>query len=500
MTRQSVPAARRAAALLPLALLLGSCSDSGSDRPVAREGMKNVLLVTLDTTRADYLGTYGHQRKTPVFDRLAQQGTRFDRAMSTASVTPVSHASILTGRYNHSHGLRVLSGPGGFQLPDEVPTLAEILRAEGYRTGAIHSAFPVSAFFKLDQGFDTYDEVMTELSIRDNGTTYWDVEKFQRRSDETTNKVLAYLDEVDEPFFLWVHYWDPHDEMKLPPGVEESKKGRKRVYAKEVRYVDDQFGRVIQKLENDGRMEETIIVITSDHGEGLGDHDWGGHRILYDEQIHVPLILYVPGAEQAQSVPDLVSTIDILPTVLDYLDLPTPPDVTGRSLRELMEGGSDPDRLIFADQINKLDDNAKMVTKRPTDDFLYCAMDRRWKLIYRPTNPHLSELYDLEVDPEEKVNLYRPRQPEAVRLLKELAVEGVWVTEPFEAVEVEGREGAAEALAALGYTGDEEGEDSMASSLDIDWDWVCPDASHMARSDARGECAECSTPLVPRVR
>ena len=470
---------------------LSACGGSPPPRP-------SVLLMTLDTTRADYLGCYGRPGDpTPELDALAAAGTRFDLAIASASVTPVAHATILTGQRNHEHGLRVLTAPGGYRLPRTVPTFAQILREEGFRTHAIHSAFPVSSYFGLDTGFDpeSFDELSATFEVEDGAQhAEWDVKNFQRRSDETSDRVIAFLKSTPSPFFLWVHYWDPHDNGRKPPG--STAKGYKNLYEEEVRYMDGEIGRVFAHLKETGRWDDTIVVVVADHGQGLGDHGWSGHRTLHQEQIRVPLLLRVPGAEQKGVVPELVRTQDILPTVLDYLAVPTPTAVTGVSARALVEGTATDRRIAFADQINALDQNAKMVQDRPTDDFLYTAMDAEWKLIYRPTNPHLSELYNLDEDPEELDNRYDAEPGQVLRLMTELANEAPWVTEPFEPIEDEGRGSALDALNALGYA---EGDDD-GGPVELSWSWVCPDPAHEGVSERSGLCTSCATPLVPRRR
>jgi len=491
---------------LSLALL-----GSGCEPPAPKH---NVLLVTLDTTRADYLGCYGFDEATPAIDTLASRGTRFDLAISSASVTPVSHATILTGRSNRAHGLRVFAGPGGFVLPEGVPTLAEILRGEGYATGAIHSAFPVSSYFQLDRGFEHFDDFDATIAATPDGVKRWSMKDFQRRSDETTDRVLTYLAETADPFFLWVHYWDPHDADLLPPDYaleyDENDRFRKGLYAEEVRYVDEQLGRVVAQLDASGRSDSTIIAIVADHGQGLGDHGWVGHRILYQEQVRVPLVFVVPGIEQELVVEELVRSMDIAPTIFDILGLDAPAGTTGASLRKLMTGKPEAPRLAFADQINGFDENASMVRKRPFDSFLYVAMDQRWKLTYRPTFLEGNELYDLESDPKELDNLFDKHPDIVLRLMKELAFEDPWVTEAFERIDVEGRDVADGAMNDLGYSGeDEPEEDEEEPSTEAhflgswtDWVWLCPDPEHEASNPGavRGDlCKLCATPMIPRV-
>jgi len=497
------------------ALVLGACGAGAGERP-------NVVLITMDTTRADYLSCYGFHgyegvQTSPNLDRLAAEGTRFDLAMSTAAVTPVSHASILTGRFNRDHGVRVIFAGSGFRLSEGVPTLATELQRAGYNTLAVHSAFPVSPYFGFDQGFDVMDSFDAEMQVEDQGAkAEWD-QRNTRRSDETVDRVLAAVDAAREPFFAWVHLWDPHDAIQVPEprfmppdellyetdeqgqfvldadGNRRLQRPMKALYAAEILYMDHQIGRLLEHLRADGRYDRTIVAVTADHGQGLGDHDWAAHRILYQEQIRVPLIVRVPGVEQRRVVGDLVRSVDIAPTLLDYAGQRGLEGVAGRSLRPLIEGRADEPRLTFADQINGFDLNAHMVAKRPQDDFAYCAMDRRWKLTWRPNHPELSELYDLEQDPAEASNLWRWDHPEAVRLKRELAALEPWVTEPFPAAE-DGASAAAaaERLKALGYTDDGGGEEALGT---LDWEFVCPEHRDQ-RSATLGTCPRCSSKMI----
>jgi arylsulfatase A-like enzyme len=484
------------ALLLFSALIVGSAACSREDR-------LNVVLITLDTTRADFLGAYGRPgNPTPHFDAVAAEGTRFDLAISTAAVTPVSHASILTGLDNPLHGLRVLSAKSGFRLRPGVPTLATVLREHGYRTGAVHSAFPVSSTFGFNAGFDVFESVEGELSGEGPHRT-WDVAKLQRRSDETTRIALDFVKAAKQPFFLWVHYWDPHDAVQVPPkellpknlwrkGVDGDPEPSRELYAAEVSYVDAQFGRLVSALRERGELERTIFVIVADHGEGLGDHGWDHHRILYQEQIRVPLIVRIPGIRQAQSVQALVRTTDLFPTVLDRLGIVPPQPVSGESLLGLIEGRDEAPRVACADQINGYDWNARMVETHPLFDFLYCAMDREWKLIYRPSQPEKSELYDLAHDPGELANRFSQRPEEVRRLERELARWKGWVTAPFESdgsgVDLHA---SASALEALGYAGGE-----APRAAEVRWAWTCPDHPDV-RAGERGLCPSCGSETIP---
>ncbi|HED67133.1 MAG TPA: DUF229 domain-containing protein [Planctomycetes bacterium] len=491
--------------ILPVALSLLAACGPGSDEhadtsPAAprNETPPNVLVVTMDTTRADYLGMYEPERAmlSPKLDAFAEEATVFELAIATASVTPVAHAAILTGRWNRDHGLRVITADGGYRLPDDVPTLATLLKRAGYATAAIQSSFTVSSYFGLGQGIDEMDDFDAPLFETDDGEYIdWKLDQFQRRSDETADRAISYLDRTPEPFFLWLHFWDPHDKDILPPGCTATK--QPAIYRNEIRYMDSQIHRVFEHLREQGRWDDTIVVVVSDHGQGLRDHGWFGHRTLHQEQIHVPLMIRVPGAQQKGRVASLVRSIDILPTILDYLGMEVPEGTDGRSLRPLMEGREDEPRVAFADQINRFDRNAKMMEQKPLDDFLYCAMDATWKLTYRPTHPDLSELYNIAEDPKELNNLYAKRPEEVSRLLTMLSEEDPWVTQPFAPLESdgEGRDAALSALSALGYAA---GGDAPPEAGELRWEWFCPSLEHESVSGEAGRCPECGLNLVPR--
>lgn len=462
-----------------------------------------MVVLTLDTTRADFLGCYGRPGDpTPNLDALALEGTRFDRAIATASVTPVSHASILTGLDNHEHGVRVLAGMCGYKLKPDVPSLATILKAEGFATAAVHSAFPVSAYYGFDHGFDIFESFEGAIQKSQAGTMTWPLTQLQRRSDDTTRIVIEKLAQLEQPFFLWVHYWDPHDDVLLPPAEEipasvpRGANGRplasRELYAAEVDYLDSQIGRLFDDLKASGEWEHTIVVVVSDHGEGLGDHGWQFHRILYQEQIRVPLLVRIPGLVSAPSVAATVSTTDIAPTVLDYLGLRGPRAMSGRSLRPLLEGRDDAPRSAFADQINGYDLNAAMLAKRPLDDFLYAVVDQGWKLIWRPLHPEHSELYNLDEDPGELRNRLTTDPGEVLRLQKLLARHGGWVTAPCQTPDDPNMDLAAalQILENLGYAGG-------SAAVEPRWGFACPENPSLVVADPLELDCEDGFLLVP---
>jgi len=471
-------------------LLLGSC---GEPQP------PNVLLITLDTTRADYLGAYGRETaKTPRMDGLAANGACFELALSASAVTPVSHATILTGLYPYEHGLRVLSAASGYSLPESVPSLATTLKDQGYTTIAVHSAFPVSGHFGFENGFDVFDSFEIDMERTDQVHDRWDVTRGQRRSDETTDIALKRLREADGPFFLWIHYWDPHDPIMLPPleflpgdlkPNPENIAGRHtEIYEAEVAYLDSQIGRLLDGMTDQGLLEETFVCLTADHGEGLDDgkrdHGWWAHRILYQEQIHVPLMVSGPGIPAGVTPPQLVRTCDVAPTIYDYLDMAPPQALSGQSLRGLIHGVDEPLRVAYADQINGFDYNASMVARRPEARFLYMIAKGKWKLIYRPVDPKTSELYDLSSDPDELVNLFTQESEMAKELMRDLAGRSPWVLEPFASGDGPGASEEAQALLeALGYAGGGDQGESVWSWYSISRGTLHEDPEELSPAD-----------------
>ncbi|MFT5199448.1 MAG: arylsulfatase A-like enzyme, partial [Planctomycetota bacterium] len=417
-----------------------------------------------------------------------------------------------TGRLPYEHGLRVLAGGSGFHLNTDQPSIAAAFKSAGYRTGAIQSAFPVSRTFGLDLGFDEFKDLDgTFKKGRAQTAAGWDLNRLQRRSDATTDLALDFVDTSEEPFFLWIHYWDPHDSQLLPPDEfmakqpKISKRGvpihqdNTAIYAIEVEYQDSQIGRLFDGLRERGLMEDMLVAATADHGEGLSDglarHGWYNHRMTYQEQLHVPLILAGPGVPRGLSKNRMVSTADIAPTLLDLAGLPASKG-SGQSL--LPFSGPAPDsrnQWTYADQINAFDWNAGLIYKRPDSAFLYTVADGEWKLTYRPHMPFAaSELFHLTLDPDEMHNKITTNPEEFRSLAENLAARSPWVFEPFlgEGMDQESQE----ALANIGYG-------HLQASGTLKWWWEC--ALHpTTRVENRGRCSiphgekTCSFPLLPR--
>lgn len=476
---------RWGAALVALASL--GCRESATP-PAASSGSEgeagaadetvpwNVLLVTLDTTRADHLSCFGYERKTtPHLDRLAEESVLFDLAISTSALTPMAHASILTGLYPHRHGVRVFWGPTTSYLEEGIPTLATVLREQGYRTGAFTSAYPASPRFGLQHGFDEFDSPVDE-SILDTTSNIdrglmrqsglWLRERegtAQRRGDETADRALRWLAETREPFLLWTHFFDPHDPALIPPeeyteGCDidpESDDALVAIYDPEIVFMDAQIERLFVALREGGLWERTVVVVIADHGQGLGDHGWFRHRLLYQETIRVPLLIRSPGGPGGTRVDRLVRNVDVLPTVLEVLGHPAPPRIDGESLVGLMRGESEQSpRIAFAEALNSLDEHCPRRLPPGQLDLLFVVMDQRWKLIHHRDEPANDELYDLDSDPGELRNVASEFPGQRTRLLRNLRVSGateIRAVEPGRTQDAEERS----QLEALGYIGDE---------------------------------------------
>ncbi len=369
----------------------------GTDKP-------NVILVTLDTTRADHLGCYGSgEVRTPVLDGLARRGVLFEQAATAAPLTLPAHATILTGMYPTYHGVRV---NGNTALNDAQTTLAEVFAEQGYDCGAFIAAFVVDGRWGLKQGFEHYDDRLDMTR-----TKHIDLGAIQRPANEVVDSALGWLDARKEgPFFAWIHLYDPHlpYEPPEPYRAEYGSAGPAGLYAGEVAFMDEQIGRLVAWLERTGLDRSTVLVLVGDHGEGLGDHGEGSHGyFIYDYAIHVPLIVVAPlEGLQDKRVGSQVGTVDIFPTVLELAGLGRGTEAQGRSLVPMMfRPGSGRDVAVYAESM------------APSIQFgwspLQLLRTSRTKYIDSPK----AELFDLAADPGETVNLLAG-DPDLARTMK----------------------------------------------------------------------------------
>ncbi len=405
----------------------------------------NLFLITLDTTRADYLGCFGRESAdTPNIDKLARDGVLFTRCSSCAGITLPSHASIMTGLYPFVHGAR---RNGTTRLAETAQTLAETLGEAGYQTGAAVASFVLNKQFGVGQGFDVYHDVVANGS--DNPF------KAERRGDDIREDVLEQLRGVaDRPFFLWAHFYDPHHPYESAYSADTDSR---EAYQDEIEYVDKQIGLLIAQLESMGVVDRTLIVVVADHGEGLGDHRELRHgNFVYETVLHVPLIFNCPSRVPAgRSIAAQVRTIDIAPTVLELLGLPAWDDVQGMSLYPLItDEEQDLGLTAYADTFeNQIELKLSHLRSLAADGYKYIHAPR-------------PELYALSSDPGENHNLADER-PELVASLRQRLRQVIAEAPPPVAEDPQVSAvtlGAADRarLESLGYLGSQSAEDSRS--------------------------------------
>ena len=401
----------------------------------------NVLMITLDTTRADHIGAYGYgAAETPRLDALASEGVLFEQTITPTAFTLPSHSSIMTGLYPPFHGMRL---NGGSALADVQVTLAERLAESGYRCGAVIGAFVLDQRWGLSQGFERFDD-----NIAMEPDQRLDLAGVQRRADQVVDLGLEWLGEEDErPFFAWLHLYDPHIPYDPPEPYSTRFGGRglRGLYDGEIAYTDFQVGRVFDWLEEQGIADNTVVVVVGDHGESLGEHGENEHGyFIYDASVRVPLIVRVPGADLGGiRVPAQVRTIDVLPTILDLVGIEAPAPLHGESLVPLMlEPGGEGPGYAYSESMS--------VHLQYGWSALYSVRTVEHKYIEAPR----AELYALEDDPAETGNLFRslPDVAEELRsVLENLRLE-IEAGAP-EIQEADLDEETLGMLAALGYVG-----------------------------------------------
>lgn len=370
-----------------------------STRPLPREGGLDVLLVSIDTLRADALGSYGRAgADTPVLDRVAREGVRFERARTHNVVTLPAHANMLSGRLPLSHGVRDNSG---FRFPADVPTLATLLKQQGYRTAAFVSAFVLDSRFGLDRGFDVYDDRLGGSEVR---TEFQVPERPAARTVEAARRWWQQAD--GGPRFAFVHLYDPHFPYEAPEPFRS--RHAAAPYQGEVAATDAALAPLLEPILAAGERSRTLVIVTSDHGESLGEHEEMTHGIFaYEATLRVPLLLHAPRLLRPRVVVDDVGQVDLLPTVLDALGLPLPEGLDGRSLWPLAFGRALPKRPLYFESLSS-------------------ALNRRWAPLYgvydaplKYVDLPLPELYDLVADPRETKNRVAtmPQELERMRAL-----------------------------------------------------------------------------------
>ena len=400
-----------------LGTLLGGCGrDDSADRPLQRP---NIVLITVDTLRADHLGSYGFYRDTtPRIDAFAKDALVFDQAYATMATTLPSHASMLTSRYPMEHGItaNLMHGGKPFGWAGNMLSFAQVAKDAGYATAGFVSAAPLKVPSGIAAGFETWSEP----------------KEAERKAGETLGDALPWIEQhAKEPFFLWIHFYDPHWPHRAPApfnemfeGLDDTAKkeawiaergiperatrsnGKKDTetrwaldnYCAEVRYADDQFGRVLDALKAKGLYDNSVVVLTADHGEGLNQHDWTAHGLVWDEQLRVPLLMRFPAAAQVAPgrTDKLVSLIDLMPTVLGRVQ----PLETSK-WRAFFENATGVDALapdfkerpVFAQRTGR--ELATTDSGEPGE--MYAITAREWKFIHEPTVA--DRLFDRAKDP-----------------------------------------------------------------------------------------------------
>lgn len=366
-------------AALVLGLLSASACGGGQARPAG------ILLITLDTTRADHLGCYGDASAvTPNLDALAQQSVRFDQAMAAVPVTLPSHATMFTGLYPPTHGVRY---NGMFRLGETSVTLAERLREAGFATGAVPAAYPVNAKSGLVQGFEIYKDLFSEP-----GAEKLSVDAMRSAADVVKVGLETIHAVASKPFFVWLHFFDAHHPY-VPP-FPYSAQFRDHPYDGEIAYVDEQLGELFAALKKDGLWDRIVVIVAGDHGEGLYQHGERLHsQLVYESTLRVPLLIKAPGASAGAVIREPVTLADLAPTILDLARLPVPSGLDGISLRESLNSGKAPLRPVYFESLA----GSLAFGWSPIEG----VRRGKWKVIRGKE----TELYDLDTDPQETNDL-----------------------------------------------------------------------------------------------
>jgi arylsulfatase A-like enzyme/Flp pilus assembly protein TadD len=384
------------------AVALAGCGlFGGRSFTVAPNPDRNILLVTIDTLRADAVGAYGGRVPTPHLDALAARGARFDFAHAHAVVTLVSHASILTGRYPYEHGIRDNTG---YRLDPARPTAATLLKNRGFATGAFVGGFPLDRRFGLTPGFDAYDDRMTRT-----GPT-GEVSDRERRADDVVKSALAWIDGQAGKWFAWVHVYDPHEPYEAPGAYAAGVAADS--YGGEVAWTDAALGPLFTRLRTLSR--PTLVVVTADHGESLGEHGERTHSLFaYEPTLRVPLIVseVKPAQPDEKVAGRVIATpvrhVDLLPTILASAGAPAA-GTPGTSLLETIAAGRGEDRPSYFEAMSAA------VTRGWAP--LRGVLVGREKYIDLP----IVELYDLANDPKEAANVITRRTDRARVLVETL--------------------------------------------------------------------------------
>src|SRR5712691_834859 len=396
----------------------------------------NVVVITIDTLRADHLGCYGDQQiRTPNIDSLAADSVRFERAYTPVPVTLPAHTVLFTGTYPLLSGIHDFSAN---KLSPAQPTLASVLKEQGYTTGAVIGSAVLDSRFGLNRGFDFYYDHFDFNRLQESN-----LDEMERPGNVVADTALDWLAKNNQKkFFLWMHLYDPHFPYRPPAPYSDQYKDRP--YDGEIAFADSQVGRLIRFLKDKGLYQNTIIVLTGDHGESLGEHGEKTHGFfIYNATLHIPVILHLPGQRLVNSVPELVSLADLMPTVLQALKVDVPSQVQGRNLLPVMtEKNEDQSQVLYAE------------TFLPRLHFNWSELRGLETKNYHFIDAPKPELYDLAKDPGETQNLYPTKKAVAEEMRARLAAMIRQYSAGQELAEKTGLDPALmERLKSLGYAG-----------------------------------------------
>ncbi len=396
----------------------------------------NVILITLDTLRADFVSAYEKGKaETPHMDRVAREGVLFETCIAQTPLTLPSHTSILSGAYPLHHQIR---DNGGFLVPESLVFVSEVLKKHGFMTSAFIAAYVLHSKWGINQGFDTYADEF-DLS-RYKGISLGNV---QKRADEVLGNAKQWLKvHKKNKFFTWIHLYDPHTPYDPPSPFKEKHPGKP--YRGEVEYMDQQLGLFFQFLKDEGLYDKSLIIMAADHGESLGQHEERTHGFfIYEATVRVPLIIRAPFKFPTGRIKNIVELVDLAPTILEVLDIPIPPSYQGQSLLGLMFGNETREKEI-----------AYTETYYPRLHFGWSELkalyyDNHWKYILAPKE----ELYDFETDKGEKENLALKKSYQAQKVKERF---GKFIREKSQNAKTPGEtkqldKDDLQKLAALGY-------------------------------------------------
>ena len=444
--------------LLGLLLVLAILIPCAAGAQKTAQPALNVVLITIDTLRADHVGCYGYKQiKTPNIDGLAADGTRFERAFAVVPVTLPSHTTMLTGTYPMLSGMHDFSVN---KLSPTQPTMASVLKQAGYATGAVVAAAVLDSRFGLNQGFDFYYDHFDFSRLDEKN-----LEDMERPGNEVADVALEWLAKTwlaknsPKKFFLWMHLYDPHFPYNPPEPYKHEYADRP--YDGEIAFADAQVGRLVHHLKEKGIYENTVIVLAGDHGEGLGEHGEKTHGFfIYNATMHVPLIIRVPGSPGGRTVAEPVSLVDLMPTMLGAVGVEVPAQVQGKSLLARVGGGdaemAERDRSVYGE------------TFLPRLHFNWSELRGAENSKYHFIDAPRPELYDLAKDPGETHNLLGEKKAVAEEMRAKLAGMIRDYSAGKELAEKTGLDPALmERLKALGYAAFSGGSDPSMSSREL---------------------------------